>query len=144
MSEDIVYRLRAAVIRWFKGVPIYSKKPTTYDILRRLRSDVHGPEIHPSYYRQDLIDAADEIEYLRNRIFESKVTPMSQKKGSEADKEDIERVMLGTVDPTVRVEDKPLPALSTLLLRVCDGNEAKFKEATRLVELFVANALGHG
>lgn len=69
---------------------------------------------------------------------------MSHQQGSEADKEDIERIMLGTVDPTVRVENGPLPALSTLLIRVCDGNEAKFNEATRLVSLFVANALGHG
>lgn len=65
-----MYRLRAAVIRWFKGVPIPRSRPIVHDILRRVRSDVHGPQIHPSYYRQDLLDAADEIEYLRNRIFE--------------------------------------------------------------------------
>lgn len=51
---------------------------------------------------------------------------------------EVDRVLYGTKDPTLHV-----PALTTLLVRVCDGDEAKFKEATRLVALFVRRAVEH-
>lgn len=65
-TADIPFRLRAAVIKWFKGIPVFGKQ--RQDIVRRLRSDAEGPPIHPGYYRQDLIDAADEIERLRAAV----------------------------------------------------------------------------
>lgn len=58
--------------------------------------------------------------------------------------EEIHRILIGTVDPTVMLHDGPVPAMSTLLYRVCDGDAKKFDEATRLIGLFVGNALSHG
>jgi hypothetical protein len=45
------------------------------------------------------------------------------------------------MDPTVNLEGRPVPALTTLLHRVCGNDPKKFEEATRLVELFVTKAL---
>ena len=53
----------------------------------------------------------------------------------------VDRVLYGTVDPTVSFNGGPVPAMTTLLHRVCDNDPKKFEEATRLVELFVAKAL---
>ncbi len=52
-----------------------------------------------------------------------------------------EQVLLQTVDPTVLVDGRPVPALTSLLYRVCANDPDKFAEATRLVELFVRVAL---
>lgn len=54
----------------------------------------------------------------------------------------LDRVLYATVDPTV--EDppgRPVPALTTLLYRVCGNDDQQFEEATRVVELFVTKAL---
>lgn len=53
----------------------------------------------------------------------------------------INRILFGTTDPTVNLEGTPVPALTTLLYRVCDENQDKFKEATRVVELFIRKAI---
>lgn len=46
------------------------------------------------------------------------------------------QVFLSTTDP-----ENGLPALTTLLYRVCNGEQAKFEEANRLIELFIDEAL---
>ena len=51
------------------------------------------------------------------------------------------RVVYRTTDPTTCLDGKPVPALTTLLHRVCDNDETKFEEALRLIELFVSHAL---
>lgn len=43
-----------------------------------------------------------------------------------------------TKDPQAPISS--CPALTTLLYKVRDGDQAKFEEATRLVELFMADA----
>lgn len=58
--------------------------------------------------------------------------------------EEIHRILIGTVDPTVMLHDRPVPAMSTLLYRVCDGDKAKFEEACRLIRLILRDALNHG
>jgi gamma-glutamyl:cysteine ligase YbdK (ATP-grasp superfamily) len=54
---------------------------------------------------------------------------------------EIEQVLFRTIDPTVRLDGRPMPALTTLLLRVCGDDAEKFEEATRIVELFIQAAL---
>lgn len=44
-----------------------------------------------------------------------------------------EEILLGTVDPTNYFSGKPVPALTTLLHRVCDSDGGKLAEATRLI-----------
>lgn len=53
----------------------------------------------------------------------------------------VDRVLFKTVDPTVILDGKPIPAMTTLLYRVCDNDTEKFEEATRLVGLFIREAL---
>lgn len=53
----------------------------------------------------------------------------------------INRILLGTIDPTVLLAGHPVPAMTTMLYRVCDNDLEKFAEATRLIELFIAEAL---
>ena len=53
----------------------------------------------------------------------------------------IERVLYGTADPTVSLDGKSVPAMTTRLYRVCDNDPKKFEEATRLLELFIEEAL---
>lgn len=55
--------------------------------------------------------------------------------------EAVERLLFSTVDPTVEMDGRPLPAMSTMLYRVCDTDLVKFEEATRLIGLFIADAL---
>lgn len=51
-------------------------------------------------------------------------------------------VLFSTVDPTVELAPgKPVPAMTTMLYRVCDNDPVKFEEATRLVQLIVAEAI---
>lgn len=57
---------------------------------------------------------------------------------------EIERVLYCTVDPTVRLQGGPIPAMTTLLHRVCDNDSTKFEEATRIVALFIAEAIKNG
>jgi hypothetical protein len=52
---------------------------------------------------------------------------------------DVERVLYATIDPTVLGEN--MPAMTTLLYRVCDNDPVKFEEACRIVELFIVSAL---
>jgi hypothetical protein len=56
-------------------------------------------------------------------------------------KAQVDRVLYGTLDPTVSVDGTPLLAMTTLLHRVCGNDPAKFAEATRIVELFIVQAL---
>jgi hypothetical protein len=54
----------------------------------------------------------------------------------------VDQVLYGTLDPTVLLDDgKPLPAMTTMLYRVCDNDEKKFEEAARIVGLFIKAAL---
>jgi hypothetical protein len=57
---------------------------------------------------------------------------------------DVDRILYRTVDPTVVFRGKPLPAATTLLIRICDNDPDKFEEATRVVELFISEALTFG
>lgn len=50
-----------------------------------------------------------------------------------------ERVQYTTVDPTGPF--KSCPALTTLLIRVCKSDDEMFEEATRLIDLFVEQAI---
>ena len=53
----------------------------------------------------------------------------------------VDRVLYGTTDPTVSLDGKPVPAMTTMLHRICDNDEKKFEEAMRLVELFIRKAI---
>jgi hypothetical protein len=55
--------------------------------------------------------------------------------------EQIQQILLHTQDPTTLVDGKPVPALTSLFHRVCRGDEEKFEEAARLIELFIIKAL---
>ena len=59
-------------------------------------------------------------------------------------KQTVDRILFKTLDPTVTLDGRPLPAMTTLLYRVCGNEEKKFEEATRLVALFLAEAIGDG
>ena len=48
--------------------------------------------------------------------------------------------MIATQDPDNHLMDGPIPALTTLLIKVCDKDGEKFKEATRLIALFMEKA----
>jgi len=48
----------------------------------------------------------------------------------------IDIIAMNTKDPKYK-----MPALTTLLYKVCDNNEEKFEEACRLVNLFIEHAL---
>lgn len=56
-----------------------------------------------------------------------------------------ERALYGTNDPMVKfptpVGPDNMPALTTLLYVVCQNDQEKFEEATRLVGLFIDHAL---
>ena len=53
----------------------------------------------------------------------------------------VEKIFYSTVDPENDLGGMPIPALTTLLLKVCDNDQTKFDEATRLVGLFISKAL---
>ena len=53
----------------------------------------------------------------------------------------VDSILYKTVDPSVSLDGSPLPAMTTMLYRVCDNDPAKFEEATRLIELFIKEAL---
>jgi hypothetical protein len=66
----------------------------------------------------------------------------------EALAEQVGRIMMMTKDPTVMFPrdtagkpPAPMPAITSLLYRVCDNDQTKFEEACRLVELFIVAAL---
>jgi hypothetical protein len=40
-------------------------------------------------------------------------------------------------DPMYTMQGHPVPALTTLLYKVCDNNSEKFNEACRLIDLFM-------
>lgn len=50
-------------------------------------------------------------------------------------------IQIRTKDPENRLLGNPVPALTTLLYKVCDQDQNKFEEATRLVDLFIEEAL---
>jgi hypothetical protein len=54
-----------------------------------------------------------------------------------------ERTLYGTYDPTIEFPDGEysMPALTTVLHRLCGNDRAKFEEATRLINLFLDTAL---
>ena len=54
---------------------------------------------------------------------------------------DVAAILFGTVDPTVSLDGRPIPAMSTMLYRVCDNDPVRFEEATRLVQLFIDAAM---
>ena len=49
-------------------------------------------------------------------------------------------VQMRTVDPDMVIGGHPVPALTTLLHRVCVADPSKFEEACRLVGLFIEQA----
>jgi hypothetical protein len=56
----------------------------------------------------------------------------------------VEQIMLATVDPEPRMLDgqpTTLPALTSMMFRVCQNDETRFLEACRLIELFIEQAL---
>jgi hypothetical protein len=53
----------------------------------------------------------------------------------------VERVLYATKDPTVLLGDDAVPAMTSLLFRVCGNDADKFEEACRIVELFIVEAL---
>lgn len=53
----------------------------------------------------------------------------------------IEQVLFSTMDPQHIMQGTPMPAMTTLLHKVCGNNSVKFEEACRLIELFIAKAL---
>ncbi len=54
---------------------------------------------------------------------------------------DTDPVLYLTVDPTVVIDGQPVPALTSLLHRVCGNDPDKFEEATRIVALFIKEAM---
>lgn len=60
---------------------------------------------------------------------------------SETAKSAVDQIIFRTVDPTVTLEGNPLPAMTTMLYRVCDNNPDRFEEATRIIALFIGEAL---
>jgi hypothetical protein len=51
------------------------------------------------------------------------------------------QILMQTNDPRHLINRDPVPALTTLLHRVCDNDVKKFDEAMRLVTLFIQKAL---
>lgn len=56
---------------------------------------------------------------------------------------DTDQILFRTLDPTVMLNGKPLPAMTTLLSQVCDSDPNRFQEAIRIVQLFIGEALKH-
>jgi len=56
-------------------------------------------------------------------------------------REFVDRILYTTDDPETQLDGCPVPAMTTMLHRVCGNDEAKFHEAMRLVELFIRAAL---
>jgi hypothetical protein len=55
--------------------------------------------------------------------------------------QNIELVLYATRDPETLFQGAPVPAMTTMLHRVCGNDAAKFDEAVRLVKLFIESAL---
>lgn len=49
-----------------------------------------------------------------------------------------DRILIKTQDPEHTIGPGPVPALTTLLLKVCDRDHKKFDEAVRIIKLFIA------
>ncbi len=49
--------------------------------------------------------------------------------------------MMMTQDPDNHLMDGPIPALTTLLINVCNNDSEAFGEATRLIALFMEKVL---
>jgi len=52
-----------------------------------------------------------------------------------------QQILFRTIDPTVVSAGGPMPAMTTMLIRVCNNDPVKFEEACRLIELFIEEAL---
>lgn len=50
-------------------------------------------------------------------------------------------VCSATYDPDNFLNGKPILAMSTMLYKLCDGDDTKFIEGMRLVDLFIEKAL---
>lgn len=53
-----------------------------------------------------------------------------------------DRLFYSVMDPEHVLDGSPLPAATTLLHRVCQGDDSRFHEALRIVGLFVAAQAG--
>lgn len=53
----------------------------------------------------------------------------------------VDEIIYRTTDSKFTMNGAPVPALTTLLCKICDNDGAKFLEAARLVELFIVEAL---
>lgn len=70
---------------------------------------------------------------------------LNKKKRDDELAEQVGRILMMTKDPTVHFPDRDsVPAITTLLHRVCGNDLTKFEEATRLIELFIVAALKDG
>lgn len=57
----------------------------------------------------------------------------------EADKH-VTAVLFRATDPNNRLGGRSLPAMTTMLYRICDDDQNKFDEACRLIGLFIEEA----
>lgn len=55
----------------------------------------------------------------------------------------IAKILFATNDDKISIDGRPVPAMTTLLYRVCGNDPERFEEATRLVELFIHQALDY-
>jgi hypothetical protein len=55
--------------------------------------------------------------------------------------EQVTVVLYTTKDPLNKIGVHDIPAMTTMLYRVCGNDSGKFDEAMRLVELFIIEAL---
>lgn len=53
----------------------------------------------------------------------------------------VERIAFNTVDPQYVYKGTPLPALTSMLYKVCLQDDVMFMEASRLITLFIKQAL---
>jgi hypothetical protein len=87
------------------------------------------------------MNGAGFMDQTDNRFYREK--PSRERVENDAtalSKEVMERVIFRTIDPTISLDGRPVPAMTTLLYRVCDDDPDKLEEATRLIELFIRDA----
>lgn len=58
--------------------------------------------------------------------------------------DEIDMILMRAKDPTVEFKGGPVPAMTTMLFRVCNQDAEKFDEASRIIRLIVQEALRDG
>jgi len=51
--------------------------------------------------------------------------------------DDIEPLLFSVRDPKYNFQGRPVPALTSLMYRVCGDDPERFEEATRILQLFI-------